>query len=143
MRQTIFGNDGTIQAPKRDITPENAHNYVESLSKIKAIENERAVCPFCLFESTLDRFIQFTSDNKLAKTFKCKVCNQEMRYETLQKFDQGAEAYSEWLWTQIYFFHGRDRFQFDTIKAVMRQSGYGDQFWDAQKRVKLKKESGE
>jgi hypothetical protein len=143
MKQTIFGSDGTLVEPKRAITPENAHHYVESLKEIKGYETERAVCPFCLYESTLDKFAQFTSDNKVAKTFKCKVCGQEMRYATLQIYDQGAEQYADWFWTQMYYFHGRDRFRFDTVKNIMRKTGCGDIFWDAQKRVKLKKQNGE
>ena len=143
MKQTVFGSDGSIVEPKREIAPENLRQYVEALKELKTYESERAVCPFCLYESTLDKFVQFTSDNKIAKTFKCKVCGQEMKYSTLQIFDLGAEAYSEWLWTSIYQFHGRDRFSFDIIKKILRHMGYADIFWDIQKKVKLKKESGE
>ena len=141
--QMVFGKDGEIIEPKRSITPENAKNYVASLEELKDASTQRAVCPFCIYESTLDKFIQFTSDNRIAKLFKCPVCGQEMRYQTLYVYDLGAEAYSEWVWTQIYMEKDRDRFEFDAIKRIMRQNGCATVFWDMQKRVKLKKDSGE
>jgi hypothetical protein len=143
MNQMIFSKDGSIIAPKHEITPGNAKNYVESLGEIKSIENERAVCPFCLYESTLDKFAQLTSDNKIAKTYQCPVCGQEMKLPTLYIFDKGPEAYSEWFWSQIYEWRGRDRMSFDAVKATMKSLGCSDVFWDMQKKVKLKKESGE
>lgn len=105
-------------------------------AELAEMANYRAVCPWCLFVSTRDRFADLNADGSIAKLLRCPECGQQMKVQTSLRVDGGPEAYSIWFWEQVVSFKNRDRVSWDKLKARVREMGFEYEFWNAYRKVK-------
>lgn len=138
--QSVFKKDGTVVVPKEAITGEELRRKTHAKEEIDSMASTRAVCPYCLYQSTLNKFMTITLDFKVSKILTCPVCDQKFKQGATQIYDKGPIEYSKWFWDQIYFFDGRDKVKFDTVKQVARDEGFSTIFWNIQKEVKARKQ---
>jgi|SaaInl7_200m_RNA_FD_contig_71_257888_length_3413_multi_5_in_0_out_0_2 hypothetical protein len=138
MTQTMFGKDGSVKKRDEDgLTPRHRRLKSEMEIELRLREVIRAVCPWCLHISTLDKFTNVGQLFKIMKMFQCPECGQRMKDEkTLKIVDIGAEHYSDWFWSQIYSYKGYKRANWDLISARVREMDFATIFWNVQKKMK-------
>lgn len=139
--QTIFAPDGSLISSGQSSADRIRHAL--SLKAFDKMGKKRAVCPYCTYIGTMDKFAILGKTYMLSARFTCPSCNQTMLKRTLSVFDRGPEEYSKWFWESFSIdkkMH-RNRFRFEAIKKTIRELGFGDVFWGEWKKRKEKQKS--
>jgi len=111
-------------------------NYVGSLKEMELRKSIRAVCPWCAYISTLDKFTKLKKDKTIQKLVKCPACFADMKVRTTEIFDRGPEAYSTWYWEQFYYNKMWDKLKYEEVKTVTKELGFINQFFKIQRQIK-------
>ena len=136
-RQTMFGRTGELVTHINGLTPAKRKRYEAMQRELDRRAGYRAVCPFCLLISTVDRFTQVNEKSFIVKkTFTCPECGQNMKQPTLFIVDRGPEEYSGWFWDQVFSFKGYDRMSWEIVKRRVKEMGFSDVFWETWKEKK-------
>ena len=136
-RQLLFTSDGQLVEEINGMDSEMLKKSYEARRELKRRRSIRAVCPYCLHISTLDKFSRIAKSGELMKKLQCPRCGAEMRLKTAFLFDRlGPKEYSEWFWEQVLTWGHKRRFDVDNVKAVIKELGFSYVFWEAYREVK-------
>ena len=137
MRQLLFMSDGRLVQEINGMDSEMLKKSYEARRELKRRRQVRAVCPYCLHISTLDKFSRIAKSGELMKKLQCPRCGAEMRLETAFLFDRlGPEEYAHWFWDQVLTWGHKRRFDMDNVKKVIKELGFSDIFWQVYREVK-------
>jgi len=139
-KQAFWDKHGIMRKMEETMTAEQIKNYGSSLKELENRKSIRAVCPFCLYVGTLDKFTVLRDNKKIQVNLECPECGAGMKEKTTKIFDKGPVEYSIWFWTKFYlsFEKEKKKFVFDSVKKVVRRNGFSTLFWDIQKQLKSK-----
>lgn len=139
-KQAYWDDHGIMRELDEEMTAEQIKNWGKAQIEIEKRKHVRAVCPFCLYVGTLDKFTTFNKDKKIAIMLECPECGAGMREKTTKVFDKGPMEYSKWFWSKFYlsFKHEKEKLIFESVKRVVREFGFTHIFWNVQKALKAK-----
>ena len=93
------------------------------------------LCPFCLLEGPLQKFLVSTKKGISAARGRCPHCENGMMLRTLTH-DWTVPEYAKW----VYQYSGSGFWQkipsFEVWKERLRQRGWSTEFWDTYKQLK-------
>lgn len=137
-KQSYWDKHGIMRELDEEMTADEIRNWGRSQRTIEKRKEKRAVCPFCLYISTLDKFTALNKNKTVAALLQCPRCGAGMREKTTKVFDKGPEHYSKWFWNKFYlsYKHDKERLIFDKVKPVVREFGFTNTFWSIQKQLK-------
>lgn len=122
--QKHFNMDGSM----RQVKPAQ----VETFTGING--NVDVMCPFCLWQGKLSRFLVSTKNGVSQGTAKCPECNNGMRMKSLWA-DMNATQYADWVYG-----YSRSGFwkkcPFDTWRKRLVAIGWAIEFWARYKELK-------
>jgi len=136
-RQTMFDDRARLVITHADMNAIQLRNYVKSQKELERRKSIRAVCPWCAYISTLDKFTGLNKDKTTRKILECPSCFVGMQVRTTTVFDRGPEAYSQWYWEQFYYNkEARSKLQYEKVKKVAKDLGFVNTFFKIQREIK-------
>jgi ribosomal protein S27AE len=123
-QQLTFGSSGKVEQRKRMVTVTDSTLPVNML----------VMCPFCLYQARLQRFLVSTSKGISHLKAQCPDCGNGMMMKSLTS-EWTPEQYAEF----VYPYAGSGFWQkckFETWKKRLAQIGWSKRFWDRYKALK-------
>lgn len=142
-RQTLFDSKGQIVDVDEDgLTASQRRKLAKAMDEIDRRKSIRAVCPWCLLISTLDKFTKYNNKYQILKTVTCPDCGANLRLKTTKIFDTPRDQYAwpRWLWDQVFSWHGYEKVKWDKIRERMKPYPELTQiYWEVYRNYKSKR----
>lgn len=130
-KQAMFGDNGEVTTEVDGKSAQELKREAELQKELEALSRMRAVCPWCLYVGTFDKFAELNEKTmSLYKLYRCPDCGQRMKEKTLRYVDElGAEDWCEWFWDQIFSYKQYERVSWEKLKGRLPFFGMTQIFW--------------
>lgn len=123
-KQSVFGTKFAVQLKTAQIKTQQ-----------KDIDfTQQVMCPFCLYQAKLQRFLVSTSKGISYGKAQCPDCGNGMMMKSLTA-EWTPEQYADWVFPYSTAGFWR-KCKFETWKKRLAQIGWAQRFWDRYKALK-------